>query len=165
MAANKKPRKKYRPRYPVEDYNPVAAGVAASRVFTDEEAAERIGKLADSIDRACKGTGEREDWQAILFAWNTVKSMAGIPGVMVNGRQACQLFGEVLLEIAPRYAAGVKALYPHERESFAQFMELYTALVVDVPLRIWAQAERKATIHKDNVRACIENEDAEQEAA
>ncbi|HET8668866.1 MAG TPA: hypothetical protein VFM10_12855 [Terriglobales bacterium] len=158
MAANKKPRKRYRPRYQTEDYNPIAAGIAATRVFTEDEAADRRARLAGCIERATQGRGEHEDWDAILFAWNTVDAMAGIPGVMVNGKAAARLFGDVLLEIAARYDEGKRAFYPHERESFQQFLELYSELIYNVPLKIWAIAERKAVQHRANVKRHIENE-------
>jgi len=159
MPKTSKPRKKYRRRYETEDQNPIAAGIAASRVFTEAEAADRRGRLAGCIERATQGRGSYEDWDAILFAYNTVNAMAGIPGVMVNGKAAAHLFGEVLLEIAARYDEGKKAFYPHERESFQQFLELYSELIYNVPLKTWALAERKAVQLRINVKRCIENED------
>ncbi|HET8695564.1 MAG TPA: hypothetical protein VFM33_12900 [Aquabacterium sp.] len=158
MAASKKPRKQYRKKYPTEDYNPVAAAVAASRVFTEAEAADRVARMRDAMERCTQGRGEWEDWDAILFAWNTVDAMAGIPGVMENGKAAARLFGETMLDIAARYDEGKKAFYPHERDTFWQFLDLYKELIYNVPLRIWAISERKATAHRKNVRRCIENE-------
>ena len=158
MPKSKKPRKKFRPSG-AENMNPIGAAIAAARVFTDQEAGERIDLITESIDRACDGKATVDNWDAILFAWTTVDAMAGIPGVMTNGKAACDLVGETLLDIAKREGEiHVTPLLPSECETLRDFLELYISLVLNVSLAHWSVAEHKATIHRTNVKRCIMNE-------
>lgn len=162
MPKSKKPRKKYRANPAAIIENPVGAAIAAARVFTDQEATERIELITGAIDRACAGQASVNDWDAILFAWTTVDAMAGLPGIMTNGKQACDLVGETLLDIAKRDGdIHVTPLLPAECDTLRDFLALYTHLVLNVSLSHWAVAETKATTHRTNVKRSIINDDIE----
>lgn len=161
MAKSKPPRKKYRPVKLTPGFDPVHAAIVGTAVFEDAHAAERNKAFRERVERACDGTATTKDWHAILFAWHVVNHMACIPGVMTNGKEAGNMLGEMLVEVAARYDQGQKELYQEERDLFLQFVELYEHLTHNVPMRIWAVAEIRATEHQAKIRRQIANEDRE----
>jgi hypothetical protein len=77
MAKNKKPAKKYRPKYSVvPGFNPVEHAIQGARTATSDQQLKLRLFLHDAMHNLTHGKGSRADWDAVKQALNVSRAMA-----------------------------------------------------------------------------------------